>query len=412
MPKSENSGFLPVVTMADKVYSVTEITSLVKQILEDTVDHVWVEGEISKCTSATSGHKYLTIKDEGAVLDCAIWKNTVRLDFKPDVGVRVRAYGHLSVYPPRGNYQLIIAQLIAVGLGPLEVAFQKLKERLLKEGLFDQDHKRALPQFPMKVGVVTSPTGAVIQDIRRTVQARHPVLEIILHPAKVQREGAKEDIVAGIAALNARDDIDVLIVGRGGGSLEDLWAFNEEVVARAIYDSRIPVISAVGHEVDVTIADFVADLRAATPTMAAQIVTEGWVRVRSELPVLAKRFERAMQQSLQTRFQRLERLRMSHALRRPADLFLQWSQRVDETVERMSRAVQQELRHDAQRIQAVEGSLVALSPEHVLQRGYSITRRVGDARALRDAATVKAGEKLETKLSSGVVISTVENTQV
>jgi exodeoxyribonuclease VII large subunit len=408
MATPSNSGFLPVVTQADKVYSVTEINILVKQILEDTVDHVWVEGEISKNTLATSGHRYLSIKDDGAVLDCAIWKNTVRLDFKPDLGLRVRAYGHLSVYPPRGSYQLIITQLVGVGIGPLEVAFQKMKEKLLKEGLFDESHKRILPQFPERIGVVTSPTGAVIQDIRRTIASRFPGLEIVLHPAKVQGEGAKEDIVAGIEALNQRDDLDVLIVGRGGGSLEDLWAFNEEVVARAIYNSRIPIISAVGHEVDVTIADFVADLRAATPTMAAQIVTEGWVRVKGEMPILQKRFERAMQQFMNSKSQRLERLKMSHALRRPADLFLQWSQRVDETVERMTRAVQQELRHETQRVQGISDRLLALSPENVLQRGYSITRKVGDPKALRDANQVKAGEKLETKLADGTIISTAE----
>ena len=406
MPKPENSGFLPVVTQADRVYSVSEINNLVKQILEDTVDHVWVEGEISKHTTATSGHRYLTIKDEGAVLDCAMWKNTVRLDFKPDLGIRVRAYGYLSVYPPRGSYQLIITQLVGVGIGPLEAAFQKMKENLLNEGLFDESHKRPLPQFPEKIGVVTSPTGAVIQDIRRTIASRYSGIEIILHPAKVQGEGAKEEIVAGIETLNQRYDIDVLIVGRGGGSLEDLWAFNEEVVARAIYCSRIPVISAVGHEVDFTIADFVADARAATPTMAAQMVTEGWVRVKGELPILRKRFERGMQQYLNTRSQRLERLKMSHALRRPADLFLQWSQRVDETVERMTRAVQQELRLEAQRVQGISDRLLALSPEHVLQRGYSITRKVGEAKALRDANAVKSGEKLETKLMNGTVIST------
>ena len=408
MPKPDNSGFLPVVTQTDRVYSVTEINTLVKQILEDTVDHVWVEGEISKYMMATSGHRYLTIKDEGAVLDCAMWKNTVRLDFKPELGVRVRAYGHLSVYPPRGSYQLIITQLIGVGIGPLEVAFQKMKEKFLKEGLFDEAHKRPLPQFPEKVGVVTSPTGAVIQDIRRTIESRYSGIEVILHPVKVQGEGAKEEIAAGIETLNDRDDIDVLIVGRGGGSLEDLWAFNEEVVARAIYDSRIPVISAVGHEVDITIADFVADLRAATPTMAAQIVTEGWVRVKGELPILNKRFERAMQQLMNMRSQRLERLKMSHALRRPADLFLLWSQRVDETVERMTRAVEQELRHETQRVQGINDRLVALSPDHVLQRGYSITRKVGNPKALRASGQVNAGEKLETRLADGTIISTAE----
>lgn len=408
MLNSSSSGFLPLVTQTDRVYSVTELTALIKQILADTVGEVWVEGEISKSTLAASGHRYLTIKDENAVLDCVIWKNTVRLDFKPDAGLRVRAYGHVSVYAPRGGYQLVITQITAIGIGPLEVAFQKLKEKLLREGLFDEARKRPIPAYPLRVGVVTSPTGAVIQDIRRTVAARFPALEVVLHPAKVQGEGAREDIVAGIEALNARADIDVLIVGRGGGSLEDLWPFNEEMVARAIHASRLPVISAVGHEVDFTIADFVADLRAATPTMAAQMVTEGWVRAREQMPTLSRRLERAIDRLLQTRAQRLERLTMSHALRRPADLFLQWSQRVDETALRLMRTLEQEMRHHTQRVASLQGRLQALSPEQVLQRGYSITRREGDPAALRDPATVRAGDRLVTTLAGGTIRSIAE----
>jgi exodeoxyribonuclease VII large subunit len=410
MPSS-SSGFLPTVTQPDRVYTVTEINQLVRQILEDTVGTVWVEGEISNFVQASSGHRYFSLKDEGASLKCAMWKGTGRLDFKPADGLRIRAYGRMSTYPPRGDYQLIVTQMLAIGIGPLEVAFQKLKDRLLREGLFAEERKRPLPRFPESVGIVTSPTGAAIEDMRRTVAARHPALRLVLHPARVQGEGAAEEIVAGIESLNARPDIDVIIVGRGGGSLEDLWPFNEEIVARAIFESRLPIISAVGHEVDFTITDFVADLRAATPTAAAQLVTEDWVLVREQMPHLRERLMRAVTSLLQEKSQHTERLRQSHALRRPADLFLQWMQRVDEMGLRLTRGIQQEERRQTQRLEALSGRLTALSPEHVLQRGYSITRRVGDPKALREAAGAKPGDQLETRLAAGVIISRTEESR-
>jgi exodeoxyribonuclease VII large subunit len=406
-----HSSLLPAVTQPDRVYSVTEISQLVRQILEDTIATVWVEGEISNFVQASSGHRYFSLKDEGASLKCAMWKGTGRLDFKPADGLRIRAYGRMSTYPPRGDYQLIVTQMLAIGIGPLEVAFQKLKERLLREGLFAEERKRPLPRFPETVGIVTSPTGAAIEDMRRTVVARHPALRLILHPARVQGEGAAEEIVAGIEALNSKPGIDAIIVGRGGGSLEDLWPFNEEIVARAIFESRLPVISAVGHEVDFTISDFVADIRAATPTAAAQLVTEDWVLAREEMPHLRERLMRAVTSLIQQRTQHIDRLRQSHALRRPADLFLQWMQRVDEMGLRLTRAALQDQRRQAQRIEALSGRLTALSPEHVLLRGYSITRRVGDSRALRAASETKPGEQLETRLASGIIISRTEETR-
>jgi exodeoxyribonuclease VII large subunit len=399
---------LPLVALADKIYQIGEITQIIKGVLEETIGPVWIEGEISNYKLHTSGHRYFSLKDESAALRCVMWRGMgQRLDFPVTDGLRVRAYGQLTVYPPQGTYQLVVSQIVKVGIGPLEVAFQKLKEKLLREGLFDPARKRPLPIFPLAVGVVTSPTGAAFTDITRTIAERFPGMTIVLCPARVQGEGAREQIVRGIELLNLRDDVEVLIVGRGGGSLEDLWPFNEEIVARSIAASRLPVISAVGHEVDLTISDMVADVRAATPTAAAQIVTEGWVRVREELPQLGRRLLRGARGLIELRRQQWERLRLSHALRRPADLPQQWSQRLDDTSDRLARAVAQGLQQERQRLDATLGRLATLSPDAVLRRGYSITRRLGEAAPLREAAAVRPGECLETRLSAGIIISGV-----
>ena len=396
---------------AEKVYSISEITGLIKNALESSFAGVWVEGEISNYKLASSGHRYFSLKDESATLRCAMWRGMGRsrgLSFEPKDGMRVRAFGSLSVYPPRGDYQLIVSDLVEIGIGPLEIAFQKLKEKLLKEGLFDEARKRPLPVFPSAVGVVTSPTGAAFVDITRTISQRFAPMRIVLAPVRVQGTEAAGEIVAAIAALNRRSDIDVLIVGRGGGSLEDLWPFNEEIVARAIAASRIPVISAVGHEVDFTIADFVADLRAPTPTGAAERITDNWVHVRTELPQMMNRLRRAVGTRTSWYRQQWSRLQSSHALRRPADLLHLWTQRLDEASDRLSRTIQQNLERTQHNIGAISGRLAALSPEAVLRRGYSITRRLGDSHPIRDAALVHPGERIDTTLASGRIISEVK----
>lgn len=395
----------------DKVFTISEITALIKDVLESSFDAVWVEGEISNYKLAASGHRYFSLKDESATLRCTLWRGVgTRLQFEPKDGQRVRAFGSLSVYPPQGSYQLSVAQLVDAGIGPLEIAFQKLKEKLQKEGLFDADRKRPIPALPGTVGVVTSPTGAAFVDITRTIHQRAPFVRIILAPVRVQGEGAREEITAAIRRFNARDDIDVLVVGRGGGSLEDLWPFNEEIVARAIVESRIPIISAVGHEVDFTIADFAADFRAPTPTGAAERVTDGWVRVRHELPVLANRLKRGILGRLTWYRHTWQAMQSSHALRRPGDLVRLWAQRLDETAERLGRAsVKQrsDLRH---RLDALSGRLQALSPEAVLQRGYSITRLLGSEHPLRSTKGLAKGQKIETTLASGQVTSEITDT--
>jgi exodeoxyribonuclease VII large subunit len=393
----------------DKVYGVSEITALIKGLLEDAFDTVWVEGEISNYKHHSSGHRYFSLKDERASIRCVMWRTTAQrsLKFAPADGQRVRALGALSVYPPHGSYQLVVNRLVDAGIGPLEIAFQKLKEKLLKEGLFDEDRKRPLPEFPSTVGVVTSPTGAAFVDITRTIAQRFPGMQVVLAPARVQGEGAAEEIVAAIRALNRRSDIDVIIAGRGGGSLEDLWPFNEEIVARVLAASRIPTIAAVGHEVDFTIADFVADYRAPTPTGAAERITDGWVQARHQLPQVLGRLHRAITGTLTYRRQQWERLQSSHALRRPADLLHLWSQRLDETSERMTRAISQRTKSETQHLQSAAGRLEALAPKAVLKRGYSITRIRGEKEALRSPEGLSSGQHIETTLSDGRIISEV-----
>ena len=256
-----------------RVLTVTELTRLIKAALESEVGTVWVEGEVSNLRQPSSGHLYFTVKDANAQITAVLFRgDQQRLKFKPRDGLQVRVYGEISVYERSGNYQIIVRVLEEAGKGALQAKFEELKEKLQKEGLFDPARKKAIPLLPRHVGVVTSPTGAAIHDILNVISRRFPNLHLVLAPVKVQGEGAAREIAAAIEFLNRRGGFDVLIVGRGGGSLEDLWCFNEEIVARAIAASRIPVISAVGHEIDFTISDFVADLRAATPSAAAELV--------------------------------------------------------------------------------------------------------------------------------------------
>ena len=255
------------------VFTVSELTRGIRSILEQAFDTVWVEGEISNYVLAQSGHAYFSLKDETSQVRCVFFKgNRIRVKFDPEDGDQVLLFGRVNVYEPRGEYQIVVEAMEPRGLGALQKAFEQLKAKLEKEGLFDEAHKQALPEFPWKIGIVTSPTGAAIRDLLNVLHRRNPRVSVVLAPAKVQGEGAAEEIAQAIRDLNTLEELDVLIVGRGGGSIEDLWAFNEEVVARAIHESKLPVVSAVGHEIDFTISDFVADLRAPTPSAAAELV--------------------------------------------------------------------------------------------------------------------------------------------
>ena len=289
------------------ILTVSELSERIKIVLEDTFIDLWVEGEISNLRTPASGHSYLTLKDEHSQIRAVLFKMQRRyLRFDPKDGMLVLARGRISLYEPRGEYQLVIDYMEPKGIGALQIAFEQLKVRLAQEGLFDGSRKRPLPMLPRGLGIVTSPTGAVIRDMLQILRRRFANLHICVYPVRVQGDGAAEEVAQGIEVLNRYPGIDVIIVARGGGSLEDLWAFNEETVARAIYVSKVPVISAVGHEIDYTIADFVADVRAPTPSAAAELVIRNKSELHAELQSMAHRLERGMQHRLEALRARLE----------------------------------------------------------------------------------------------------------
>jgi exodeoxyribonuclease VII large subunit len=436
-----------------KIYTVSELTQEVRVIVEDQFPDVWVTGEISNCRPAGSGHYYFTLKDASAQLRAVCFRNQARyLKFKPEDGLSVIARGQLSVYEARGEYQLIVELLEPAGLGALQLAFEQLKARLAAEGLFEASRKKPLPVLPRAVGIVTSPTGAVIRDMLRVLRRRFRNLNVQLYPVRVQGEGAAEEIAAGIECLNRQPGVEVIIVARGGGSLEDLWAFNEERVARAIAASRLPVISGVGHETDFTIADFVADLRAPTPSVAAELVVRRKEDFAGELETRLRHLGQFMRLRLSEARHRLTELRLHRVFQTLAARISSRAQRVDEAattldaeVRRRLNAARQELmrvspgvvRYDVERLlglkQAaldercrrletefrrslverrsrlgqVRAILAERNPLAILNRGYSITRDPS-GRILRDAGAVSLGSDISVRLARGELGATVQ----
>ncbi len=416
-----------------KVLSVTALTRMIKRTLETSLGSVWVEGEISNVRRPASGHYYFTIKDEGAQISAVLFRGNQRtLAFQLKDGLQVRAQGDISVYERSGSYQIIVRRLDESGVGALQARFEELKKRLNAEGLFAPERKRALPVLPQHVGVVTSPTGAAIRDILNVISRRFPNIHLVLAPAMVQGPGAAEQVAAGIELLNDRGGLDVLIVGRGGGSLEDLWCFNEEIVARAIAASRIPVISAVGHEIDFTISDFAADLRAPTPSAAAELVVGRKDEFRERLDVLHETLTVRLRESLMRARHRLTTARQSYVFREPRNVVRQHMQRLDSVEMRMGHALSDRFSEARQRLQnagtamqhalgmrrersrarleSLAAQLRALSPMAVLQRGYSVTTDA-DGRIIRDAKDVVKGARLTTQLGKGHVVSVVDEVE-
>ena len=438
-----------------KVLSVSELTAQVKRLLEKSVGSVWVTGEVTNLRAQSSGHMYFTLKDAGAQLSCVLFRgeSVAHRELLQD-GQKVLLQGDVTVYEARGQYQLIVRAVELQGVGALQIAFEKLKQKLAAEGLFAPERKRPLPKYPQRIGLVTSPTGAAIRDVLHVVQRRNPGLEIILAPCRVQGQGAAEEIAAAIRLLNefnsrssgresapsesqsrltsaATMGLDLILVTRGGGSLEDLWAFNEEAVARAIFESAIPVVSAVGHEIDFTISDFVADMRAATPSAAAEIITEGVFASRQLVADLMQRMVRAhprrrLNELLQqlddwqagllrcakqgTKDRRVAWENLAERLLRvrPAQLLKQRRESLVVSRRRLQELTQAHLRNWKNRFGATESRLRLLGPEQVLARGYSITMDAVTGRVLRTAVEVKAGQKLKTRLKAGEVFSRAE----
>ena len=435
------------------VLSVTQLTERIKDLLEGEFFDVWVQGEISNFKAHSSGHWYLTLKDAQSQLQCVCFRMQNRLiRFRPEDGLEVYARGRMSVYEKRGEYRLLISFLEPVGVGSLQLAFEQLKAGLEAEGLFSPERKRALPLVPRRIGVVTSPTGAAIQDILRVLKRRNSSVNVLIAPVRVQGEGAGEEIAEGIRLLNARDDVDVLMVARGGGSIEDLWAFNEEVVARAIYQSRMPVISAVGHETDFTIADFVADVRAATPSAAAELVAARKDELLVRFATLEQQLIKGMRYLIVAARDRISLLLARRGLDRATSMLREHLQRVDELDHRLEIALRRTLTaisdrfgvtlrrlagvrlregiaqkrgqlevwsgqlrflikhqcaHARHELELAVGKLEMLSPVAVLNRGYGIVRD-SDGRIVREVRRLSSGDRLRVEVRSGEIGCTVD----
>ncbi|MDI6779188.1 MAG: exodeoxyribonuclease VII large subunit [Bacteroidota bacterium] len=397
-----------------KILSVSEITRQIKSVLETNFNNIIVQGEISNFKRHSSGHLYFTLKDENASLSAVMWRGRASyLFFTPQDGMKVLARGSISVYEVRGSYQIDVISLQPLGIGELQIAFEKLKQKLAAEGLFDADNKKPLPLYPERIGIVTSSTGAAIQDMLNIISRRFPGVEIFLYPVKVQGVGAAEEIAQAICDFNGykkfdprKFGVDVLIVGRGGGSIEDLWAFNEEIVARAIYDSEIPVVSAVGHEIDFTIADFVADLRAPTPSAAAELVVPNRFELIENIRNFHNTIKRNLEERVVDRRELIYNMLSSYAFNSPKDRMRQYSQRLDE-FDRLIRIkiahklllVKQNLKQVTHRIESLDSGLV-------LKRGYAIVYK--DSRLIDSALNIKHGDDIGIKFKNGTVDATVK----
>ncbi len=439
-----------------KPLTVSELTRRIKSQLESNFPDVWIAGEISNLRVPGSGHAYFTLKDANAQLAVVLFRNAAgKINFKLTDGLAVVAFGDISVYERQGQYQLIVRQLLPQGVGALQLAFEELKRRLHAEGLFDPARKKPIPALPQHIGVVTSPTGAAIRDFLNIVNRRFPNLHIIIHPVRVQGEGAAQEIAGAIDYFNACNLVDVLIVTRGGGALEDLWAFNEEIVARALARSRIPTISAVGHEIDFTISDFVADLRAPTPSAAAELVVKARQEFERQLADYRQRLRKDLRLHVAVARQHFTELAGSYVLRQPAEITRQYQQRVDDLQNRLSQFTADALgqrrtrsnllgekfkllspqvlvanwhqrlaansqhfasacaryRQDARRrLDVARGKLDLLSPKSTLARGYSITR-LANGRLVKVVHAVKPGDTVRTLVTDGEFESVVSSDQ-
>lgn len=391
------------------VYTVRELTTEIKAVLEDGFSAIWVEGEISNFKHHTSGHMYFTLKDADAQVRVVMFRGSNRLlKFQLQDGLAVTVFGSVTVYERRGEYQIVAEALEPKGAGALMLAFEQLKARLEAEGLFDPARKRPLPRFPRKVGIVTSPTGAAIRDMLSIIGRRFPGLAVLVHPVQVQGPGAAAEIARALAVLGARDDLDVLIVGRGGGSLEDLWAFNEEAVARAIAASPLPVISAVGHETDTTIADFVADLRAPTPSAAAELVAAQREELMLRVDELGARAAAGFQRLLTERAEQVRRLTRHLALLSPAASVARQGERLAGLERRLSAWWQLAGTRRREYLHRLAGKLDSLSPLGILARGYSICFSLPQRAILKSAAEVPPGTPVAVRLHRGELTCRVE----
>lgn len=397
--------------MSQQILSITQINEYIRNIMDcdNLLSSVAVKGEISNYKVYPSGHHYFTLKDDGAALRCVMFRgNTGKLRFKPENGMQVIAMGKISVYPRDGAYQLYCTNLVLDGIGDLYTAFEQLKSKLAKEGLFDPAHKKPIPQYPKTIGIVTSSAGAAVHDMLRIINKRYPVVKIILLPVRVQGAEAPGEIVAAIRYANRFNLADLLIVGRGGGSIEDLWAFNDERVAYAIYQSEIPVISAVGHEPDVTISDYVADLRAATPSNAAELAVPDQEALRQNMDNALSSVAIVLNRQLKSYQQHLNMLSESPVLKSPLDYFVQQGKTLSLIENRLVSAQNHIIQFHNKEFLTNAAKLDALSPLKVLTRGYSLTHTT-DGNVVRSVHQIKTGDNIQIRVSDGSVTASVTN---
>ncbi len=399
----------PEAPFRGQVFTVTAITLALKQMMEGVFRDVFVEGEVSSLREAASGHLYFDLKDRESLLSAVMFKWDARkYGFELQEGVQVRVWGSLSCYAKQGRYQIVVKTAEALAKGNLFLEFEKLKKKLEAEGLFAPEHKKPIPAYPQRIGVVTSPTGAAVRDILSVLKRRSPHLEIVIAPVLVQGDEAAGQIAQAIEDLNRfKPALDVLLVGRGGGSMEDLWAFNEEAVARAIYKSKIPVISCVGHEVDFTIADFVADLRAPTPSAAAELVVQNSQNTQAHIAQLQKRLMQAVSLFYERAKRRFDLAVNSRVFKDPQTITQQKEQELDDLTLRLEAAWKERLSTFERRLELAQNQLQALGPQAVLKRGYSITRRQ-DGSVISRVAQTAPGETVYIQVQDGMIRSEVK----
>ncbi|MDP3919837.1 MAG: exodeoxyribonuclease VII large subunit [Candidatus Omnitrophota bacterium] len=406
--KAAQSMSLDDIDSTRRVYTVSDLNREVRILLEGRFEGaLWVEGELSNCKYHSSGHIYFSLKDDKSQINAAFFsRQNQSLKFRLKDGLKVLALARPSLYEARGQYQLYIDRMEPQGVGSLQMAFLQMKERLEKEGLFRVEHKQEIPKFPRTVGVITSSTGAAIRDILNVVGRRFQGTEVLLYPVRVQGDGAAAEIAQAVLDMNRWGLVDVMIVGRGGGSLEDLWAFNEEAVARAVYESRIPVISAVGHEIDWTICDLVADLRAPTPSAAAELVVQNRDDIQNRFKDYETRIRNSAVLLVGDLRERLETLKGSYAFRQPLAIVEQHSQHLDELVRQLQNYIKTLWSQKNHELRGVCGKLHALSPLAILERGYSLSFR-SDGSLIKDTKRIKVGDAIKTRTGKGIVHSQV-----
>ena len=393
-----------MITPSPTVYNISQLNSYVKGVLDrdENLAHIFVTGEISNFKAHYSGHLYMTLKDETASVKAVMFAgNATKLRFRPENGMKILAFGTVSLFPRDGSFQLYINDMQPDGVGALNVAFEQLKKKLEAEGLFRAEYKKPLPEFPQKIGVVTSATGAAVQDIFNVLKRRYPAAEVVLRPCKVQGDGAAEDVAKAIREFNELNGADVLIVGRGGGSIEDLWAFNEEIVARAVFASEIPVISAVGHETDYTICDFVADLRAPTPSAAAECAVPDIFELKANLLSLKQHIFSLTRNRINIERSKINSLEKTIALRDPVNNINEQRKELVYLTEKLSNLTFSALDSNKSNISALAGKLDALSPLRVISRGYALVEK--DNKPVTKITDLQKNDVVSIKLSDGQV---------